>query len=163
MMEYEIGRFTRRCAASERELRPGETFYSTLIDEEGEIRRLDFSAAAWKGPPEGTVGWWKSRLPEDENRAPPPTPQEALEQYFDHLELDPHKQDVRYILALLMVRRRLWRLESIENDAQGREILVLFSQQSDAPRRALVVDPPDERIQQIQEELDRLLFSNGRS
>ena len=163
MTDYEIGRFTRRCAATNRELRPGEAFYSALIEAEGEVRRLDFSAAGWKGPPEGTVGWWKSRLPDDENRAPAPTPQEALEQYFDHLETDPEKFDVRYVLALLMVRRRMWRLESIEKDEHGQETLMLFSQQGDVPRRALVVDPPDERIQQIQEELDRLLFSNGRT
>ncbi|XZE54868.1 hypothetical protein SH139x_000849 [Planctomycetaceae bacterium SH139] len=26
--------------------------------------RIDISAQAWNGPPEGTVGWWKSRMPE---------------------------------------------------------------------------------------------------
>ena len=31
MLDFEVQRCTRRCAATDRELKPGETFYSTLV------------------------------------------------------------------------------------------------------------------------------------
>ena len=50
-MEYEHVHCTRRCAATGRELRPGEAFYSVLTDEAAKLVRQDYSAEAWTGPP----------------------------------------------------------------------------------------------------------------
>ena len=68
MIDYEVQRCTRHCAATGRELQPGETFYSTLTAEGSQVVRHDYSVEAWQGPPEGVLGWWKSHMP----RARPP-------------------------------------------------------------------------------------------
>ena len=57
-MDYEIQRCTRRCAATEREFAPGEEFFSVLVAEGAELRRLDYCAEAWEGPPENATGNW---------------------------------------------------------------------------------------------------------
>ena len=43
-MDYEVQRFTRHCATTGRELAPGEEFYTALVAEGAEVRRLDFAA-----------------------------------------------------------------------------------------------------------------------
>ena len=53
MMDFEVKRCTRRCAASDRELQPGEPFYSMLIQQGAELVRQDFAESHWQGPPEG--------------------------------------------------------------------------------------------------------------
>ena len=64
MIDYELQRCTRHCAVTERELQPGETFFSTLTAEGAELARRDYSVEAWQGPPAGVVGWWKSKMPQ---------------------------------------------------------------------------------------------------
>jgi len=56
MIDYEVQRCTRRCATTQRELQPGEIFYSTLVAEGAQVVRHDYSQEAWQGPPEGVLG-----------------------------------------------------------------------------------------------------------
>ena len=55
MIDYEIQRCTRRCAATDRELKDGETCYSVLVAEGAAVVRRDYSAQAWQGPPDQVV------------------------------------------------------------------------------------------------------------
>ena len=50
MTPYQIQGPARQCAATGRELRPGERFYSVLLDEAGQFVRKDYAADAWPGP-----------------------------------------------------------------------------------------------------------------
>ena len=49
-LDFEIQRFTRRCAATDRPLEPGELCYTVLEVEGAEVVRKDFAASAWTGP-----------------------------------------------------------------------------------------------------------------
>ena len=51
MTDYQIQPNTRRCAVTGRELRPGERYYTALLETAGHFVRQDFSADAWQGPP----------------------------------------------------------------------------------------------------------------
>ncbi|MCH5373277.1 MAG: hypothetical protein JJ992_04830, partial [Planctomycetes bacterium] len=64
MIDFEIQRCSRRCAKTDCEFAPGEEFYSVLVSEGSDVVRYDYSQSAWQGPPEGAIGWWKSRMPE---------------------------------------------------------------------------------------------------
>lgn len=161
-MEYEVQRFTRHCAATGRQLQPGEPFYSVLIQQGAETRRLDYSAEAWQGPPPEAIAWWKSYVP---GKHPHPhlrwAPNEVLLDYFEQLEEQPTEWDKRYILGLLLLRRRVFRLEESVRTPQGEEILLL-----DCPRRQRryelrVIAPGPERAKAIQEELIGLLGTGG--
>ncbi len=156
-MDYDVQRATRHCTATGRELAPGETFYSVLVAEGHELRRLDFSAAAWKGAPPEAIAWWKSQVPSAGGRAHW-APNDVMLHCFDELAAQPERQDIRYLLALLLVRRRVMRLEESQQDQQGRELLVLYCPRRDATYKVPVVAPQDPgRIEQIQQELARLL------
>ena len=157
MIDFEVQRCTRHCAASGRELKAGETFYSTLAAEGSQVVRHDYAEDAWQGPPEGVLGWWKSQMPHRESKKMHWAPNDVMLHYFEQIAENPEKQDVRYVLALLMVRRRVLRLEEKE-DSPGE--LVVFCPKNEQTYHVAIADPPAERVEAIQNELAELLFGN---
>jgi hypothetical protein len=170
-MDYEIQRCTRHCSTSGRELLPGEPFYSALVAEGAELCRLDYAADAWQGPPENAIGWWKSEIPDPKNRRMHWAPNDVMLQFFDELSgqpdepsgqpdepsEEPDKRAMKYVLSLLLVRRRVMRLEENETDEQGNPLMVLYCPRRDATYKvpAVVPDPPT--AEKIQDELAQLL------
>ena len=159
MMDFEVKRCTRRCAASDRELQPGETFYSVLIQEGAELIRQDFAESQWHGPPEGAVGVWKSQMPSGQAKRVKLAPNEVMRNLFNELEGRPEKRMLRYLLALMLVRRRVLQLEGSETNEQGIEQLCLRSGK-DEPVHVDVAEPADaQQAEALQEELAGLLYA----
>lgn len=158
MLDFEIQRCARKCAKTDREFQAGETFYSVLISENAEVVRRDYGQDAWDGPPEDSLGWWKCQLPETNAKKGHWAPNDVMLDYFERLQGQAEQEDVRYILALLMTRRRIVRLEETEHDESGREVLVLFCPRTETEHRVPVVMPDPERGKKIQDELVQLLF-----
>jgi hypothetical protein len=156
-MDYELQRPARHCAASGREFAAGEEFYSVLLAEGAELRRYDYAAEAWQGPPTGAIGWWKSVVPGQNAKRSPRAPNEVLLQFFDELAEQPAKQDMRYVLALLLVRRRVMRLEEEQRGSGVGEVLVLYCPRRDATYQVPVVIPDQAKIEEVQQELASLL------
>lgn len=161
MGDFEIQRCSRRCAKTEREFAPGELFYSVLVSAGADIVRYDYSQAAWDGPPAEAIGWWRSQMPEANARRANWAPNDVMLDYFLELETQPGKEDVRYILTLLMIRRRVLRLEDSEFDDNGLEKMVVFCPRNETEYHVPVVSPDPERAKEIQDELARLLFADA--
>jgi hypothetical protein len=81
--------------------------------------------------------------------------------FFEQLEQQPGREDVRYILALLLLRRRVLRMEREDGDAQGRQLLVVYCPRRETSYQVLVAVPEEARVQQIQDELAQLLFAHA--
>lgn len=156
-MDYEVQRCTKRCHSTDRELKPGDAYYSVLVIEDGEVCRHDYSAEAWKGPPDDALGSWKAEIPSAKNKKRHWAPNDVMLQFFDELEKQEDKQDVRYVLSLLLVRRRVMRHEETRRDEQGGEVLVLHCPRRDETYHVPMVFPEETRVAQIQEELAQLL------
>lgn len=160
-MDYEVERCTRHCAASGRELHEGEEFFSVLVNEKRDVRRHDYATEAWTGPSDDAVAWWKSRMPTREAKKGQLAPNDVLLQLFNELEQAPEKADMRYVLALLLVRRRVLREEDAERDESSNEFLVLYSPREESTYRVAVREPGGDRVEQIQAELARLLYADA--
>jgi len=156
-MEYEIERSAKCCAATGREFAPSEKFYSALISEGSELKRCDYSVQAWQGPPPGSLGWWKSQMPDQHARRTHWAPNEVLLNFFDELAEQPDRQDMRYVLALLLVRRRVMRMEEEQRDEAGHERLMLYCPRRDAQYEVPAVAPDPQRAEEIQQVLAKLL------
>jgi hypothetical protein len=117
-MEYQIQPNTRRCAVTGRELQPGERYYAALIEDGAQFERRDYSADAWKGPPPGAFSFWAGRVPPPDTKARPRIDDDLLEECFHRLEgqADPSRINFRYVVALLLVRRRRFKLEAGDSD-----------------------------------------------
>jgi hypothetical protein len=161
MIDYEVQRCTRHCTVTGRELQPGEGFYSTLTAEGAQVVRHDFAKEAWQGPPEGVLGWWKSYMPDRNAKKLHWAPNDVMLDLLETLESQPDKKDMRYVLGLLLIRRRVVRLEETETGAAGEEVSMLYCPRRETTYRVETVTPNDQRTAEIQEELARLLFADA--
>lgn len=134
---------------------------SVLVDAPGGLERRDYSLAAWNGPPEDAVGYWKARapLPEGPARPKPISPGAMLDLFEQLKESDsPDARALRYVLGLLLLRRKVLHLHRIES-AGGREVLVLGRPKSDA---TLTVSDPglnENDLVELEEKLTAMLAS----
>jgi hypothetical protein len=158
MTDYQIQASTRRCAATGQELQPGERYYSVLFDEGARLTRKDYSLKGWQGPPEGAFSFWQGRLPAGSASRRPPIDDDILLECFGRLEgdLEPARLSFRFVLALLLVRRKRLRLEDARQEG-GQEILTLRDARSG--RTTHVIDPglPDDELETVQDEVFQLL------
>jgi len=161
MLDFEIQRCSRSCAKTDHEFAPGEEFYSVLVSEGSEVVRYDYSQQAWEGPPDEAIGWWKSQMPEANARRANWAPNDVMLDYFQQLEEQPGKEDVRYILTLLMIRRRVLRLDDSELGEDGVERMIVFCPRNETEYHVPVVSPDPVRASEIQDELARLLFADA--
>jgi hypothetical protein len=157
MIDYEVQRCSRRCAATDRELKDGEVCYSALVADGAAVVRRDYAAEAWQGPPEQAIGWWKTTVVDPQAGRPHWAPNDVMLNYFERLLDDPAADDARYVMALLLVRRRVLRAEGQERDAAGRETLVLYCSRNEAQYRVAEVMPTPERARAIEQHLAELL------
>ena len=160
MIDYEIQR-SRGTAPSPGASCAGETFYSTLTAEGPHVVRRDYASEAWQGAPEGVLGWWKSQVPEPSSKKLHWAPNDVMLDLLEALETQSERHDLRYVLALLLIRRRVVRLEETERDEAGRETLQLYCPRRETTYRVVVAAPSEERTAAIQEELAGLLFAGS--
>lgn len=160
-MDFDVERCTRHCAITGRELADGEEFYSVLTSHGARLERKDYSREAWQGPPEGALATWRSRVPPGEAKKRRLAPNDVLLQLFQELASVPERRDMRYVLALLMIRRRLLRLEETVVDNQGGEALVLYCPRDESTHEVPVAMPDAARAEQIQQELAALLYTSA--
>jgi hypothetical protein len=158
MIEYQIQANTRRCAASGRELRPGEKFYSVLLDEGGSFVRKDYATEAWQGPPAGAFSFWVGKVPADETARRPRIDDEMLVDCFGRLEgqTDPGRLNFRYIVALLLLRQKRFKFEETRQDG-GQEVLVLRCTRTRAVYQVVNPRLTPEEMAQVQEEVFKVL------
>jgi hypothetical protein len=116
LADFKVNRCSRRCHALSRPLKDGEWYYSVVVESGDDLVRRDYSAEAWTGPPEGTVGWWKGRMPEAGTRKLVLAPDPVLIDLLRGLGDSPDRQPLRFLMALLLLRRRVvTELETIDN------------------------------------------------
>jgi hypothetical protein len=157
-MDFDVQRCSRRCTVTDRELRPGESFYSALIPSGASVVRHDYSLEAWQGPPAEALGWWKSQLPTAEANKTQWAPNDVMLDLFDELGGQADRADLRYVLTLLLIRRRVFRLEDTEQDTNGRQTLLVYCPRRQSDYKVHVSMPDGVRAQQIQQSLAQLLF-----
>jgi hypothetical protein len=158
MTDYEIQPNTRRCAVSGRELRPGEKFYSVLREENGKFSRLDYSSEAWQGPPEGSFSFWTGRIRAGEEDKRSPIDDDLLMDCLQRLEgeTEPNRVNFRYVVALLLMRRKRLRFEEVRTEAD-QEILLLRCVRTRNAYRVLNPRLSEVEMAAVQEEVFKVL------
>lgn len=122
--EYEVSRPAGRCAVSGREIRAGEMFHSALFEKGDGFERRDYAAECWNGVPEGAVCAFQTRIAE--RPAPKRTfvDDDVLVNFFLRLAEDANdnRRNFRFVLALILMRKRLVKYEQTLRDEAGCEI-----------------------------------------
>jgi hypothetical protein len=126
MMDYRIQPHTRRCVVTGRELKPGDKFFTALVDDNGQFVRRDYSVEAWQGPPPGVFSFWTGHVPRDTDPNKPRFDDEMFLECFHRLEgqEEPRKVNFRYVVALLLMRRKRLRFVDARME-HGREVITV--------------------------------------
>ena len=157
--EYKVGRCTRQCHQQKRPLREGEWYYSVVLEGDEEYERRDYSAEAWEGPPEGALGYWKNRMPTSDERKLVLAPSEVLIDLLRQMENFPEKAKTRYLLGLMLLRRKVVQLAAAETATADNSDLLRVT----VPVDGSVIEVPTCEISrsesdQLLEELNELLY-----
>ena len=170
-LDFEVQRCTRRCAATERPLESGEICFTVLEVQGADVIRKDFCHEAWNGPPATAFGWWRSRVPEPTAKKIKLAPNDVLLELFDQLADQPEQQDMRYVLTLLLLRRRVLRLDTMFEDRNRQrkqyhgdlaiELMAVHCPKRDATYEVCIAMPTESRIDEIQRQLSELLIADA--
>jgi len=118
--QWQVEAAKGRCAVTGRPLEEGEEFYTVLFEEGDSFRRADYSLAGWQGPPDGSFCHFKTRLPVREKRKKLLVDDDLLVSFFLRLarETEPVRLQFRFVLALILMRKRILRYEESAIDGE---------------------------------------------
>jgi hypothetical protein len=171
LLDFEVQRTSRRCTATDAPLEPGDVCFSVLEVQGADVIRKDFCTAAWKDPPGEALAWWRTQIPEPTAKKIKLAPNDVLLELFDQLADDPAHCDLRYVLTLLLVRRRVLRVEAAADtkkpapvrgtDGQLNEMMAVFCPKRETSYVVPVAMPSGGRIDEIQQQLSDLLIAGA--
>lgn len=176
-----IGRSSGRCAATDRELVPGEACFTALVrpvlDPEAPASdrpvfdRLDFDPDHWESTrtsgdlDDRLLCWWRTEVPEPGGRKNLFVDDETLVDLFARLEeeTDDSRLAFRFVLGLILLRRR--KLRVVDRSREGEDDVWRFKKVGggeDAPIWS-VADPrlSEDDAEAIADQLSTILSDEG--
>lgn len=157
---WNVARSTRTCAQSGEVIPPETPYYSALLETDNGFDRRDYSAESWPEIDRAEFfSFWKNKGYSPKADKKPPVDYERLLSFFDALAgaEERSKRLLRYVVALVLVRRRKLRLDDMGRTEQGEDRLVLFDRR-DGGKTVEVLSPEAtrEELSETQEKLNRL-------
>lgn len=163
MQNFDIKRNARKCCQTERVFRPGDCFYSELIEtDDGQLQRHDYAADQWQGMSDEAIGWWKQTVPQLESGKIYWAPDEVLISYFQSLIKLPQQAAAAYVMSLLLVQKKLLTLEDNgpQTDDPSDANLFLRDRHSGEVYEVPQQEIAAQRITEIEQQLCENLFSD---
>ncbi|MFQ6048784.1 MAG: hypothetical protein ACE5K7_05420 [Phycisphaerae bacterium] len=162
MQKWDIASQTGRCSVSGRELAEGEPFYTVLFDRGDHFERADYSLQCWQGPPAGAYCFWKSRVPQRRKKRRLLVDDEVLIEFFSRLAGDgePAKQQFRFVLALILMRKRLLKYEQTIRRGQD-EIWQMRLKGQDRPQYVVNPQLDEDQIARLSQQLGAVLRADA--
>lgn len=123
MADWEINKAMGRCCGTDKEIEPEEDYFAALMETDEGLQRRDFCCEYWLEHKPDVYCFWKSRLPNPESKKNIFIDDDMLMAFFERLagESDPEKINFRFVLTLILMRKRKLKYES-STDTGGKEI-----------------------------------------
>ena len=149
------------CGKTGRTLDEGEEFFTVLFEDGESFRRADFAAESWAGPPEGCFCFFKSRVPVKEKKKKLLVDADMLIGFFHRLEdeTEPVRVQFRFVLALLLMRKRILQYES-STTTDGREVWEMLLTYDKSTHRVVNPHLTDDQIEDVSQQLTAILHSD---
>jgi hypothetical protein len=158
MEQWEVEKCAGFCVGTGRKLEPGEEYYAALIDKQSHFERQDYSREFWQEHHPEVFSYWKTKIPLPNQKKKLFVDDGVLINLFERLgqEEEPMKVNFRFVLALILMRKRLLKYE----DSYRRDITEIWKMRFVRETQIHeVVNPQldDEQIQQVSQELSTIL------
>ncbi len=155
---WHIGRSSRTCAHSGQHIDTAQPFYSALVEKDDGFARLDFTVESWpEVNKEEFLAFWKNKGGIADAEKKPGIDYDRLLAFFDSLEGfdEPRHRLFRYVLALVLARKRILRLDDMSRSDEG-DKLVVWDRRSSKSIEIIAPEAGKEELEKIQEKLNQL-------
>jgi hypothetical protein len=123
------------------------------------MQRKDYSLEAWEGPPEGSFCYWRARVPVKEKKSGQIViDQNVLVHLFRQLEDEESemKQQFRFVLALLLMRKRRLKLDGTLRE-EGKEYWKMRLTDDQSVHKVLNPELKNEQVDRLSAQLTAIL------
>lgn len=162
---YSVGRSRGVCAVSGESIAPGELFMSVLREASEGLERVDVKLNHWERFDRSqSLAFWRSTMP----TADAPKKKNILVDDNVLMDLlirladisDAEKLAFRFVLALILMRKRLLSYES-SRQVEGREVWRMKVRGRDETIDVIDPKPTDEQIAQVETMLSQILSEDA--
>ena len=161
MAEWEIKKTLGQCFGTNRQLTVGEEYYAALVQTEGGLERRDFCAEYWEAQKPEVYCFWKSRVPNPQQKPKLFVDDAMLMAFFDRLatETEQEKINFRFVLMLILMRKRKLKYDSSRTQ-DGRDIWTLRVVGEDRTEEVVNPNLLEDQIGQLSEQMGQILQTN---
>jgi len=158
-MDWDISKTSLVCAACNKEFAEEQEIFSALYDEQQGFVRRDYCIGCHPSQDQAAVfSFWHTRIPPHDAPVRRFVDDEVIHDLFRRLEGhdDPGKRNFRYVLALLLMRKKVLKFREFRRDEKG-DVLLLQDRLTDAVHTVVDPDLSEEQIEQVTEEIGQVL------
>lgn len=158
-MDWEVGSTSLACSACNQSFAEEQEVFSALYDEQTAFVRRDFCCGCWPQQ-ERTAAFshWQTRIPKKDAPVRRFVDDEIVLDFFRRLEGqdEPLKKNFRYVLALLLMRKKALKFTEFKRTEQG-ATLVLRDVLNQCQYHVSDPNLNEEQIQQVTEQVGQIL------
>lgn len=156
---YDVPRPGGKCAVSGREIAPGEKFVAAVRESATGLERIDVSLETWNDFDRANLlGFWQTTMPRPEEKKKVFVDDQVLCELFERLAdaTEPAKVNFRFMLALVLMRKRLVVYEEARKE-EGRDVWVVRMKGKED--RLNLVDPHlnEQEMAEVSQQLGQIL------
>ncbi len=149
-----------RCSKCEKEFTEHQEYYASLREGEQDFERNDYCLDCWSDElRKESFSFWKAKIPGKEEKKKLLVDNEVLIDFFRRLveSDDESKRGFTFVLALILMRKRILKYIETKRDDSGQEIWIMKLAKEDKEYNVINPHLDDEQIEQIREGLGSIL------
>jgi hypothetical protein len=158
MDEWEIDKPLGQCYGTGRKIGYGEEYFGALVETEEGLQRRDFCTDYWEKQKPDVFCYWRTKLPRPGEKKQRFVDDDVLTAFFERLadESEQEKVNFRFVLALILMRRRRLKYDSseLEDDREIWRLRITGDKEI-----VEVINPhlDDEQIEQLSSQMGQIL------
>ena len=159
MADWEIKKTLGQCFGTNKPIEAGQEYYAALVKTESGLERRDYSLEYWHEHSPTVFCFWKSRMPLSEQKKKLFIDDEMLMAFFDRLaeETEPKHIHFRFVLTLILMRKRKLKYDSSVIDDAGNEVWMLRVTGQDRMEKVINPHLSEDQIEQLSGQMGQIL------
>ena len=161
--DYKISKTAALCGTCGKSLNPGDEFTAVVRQRGDEFVREDFcpNCSSHAGGDEDTdvLGVWRAKVSQPEEKKKLLVDDDLLINFFQRLEgaEDQAKINFRFVLALVLMRKKLLIYDRSEELGDGTDIWAMHFRKSDEPQKVIDPNMDEEKIADVSRSLGEIM------
>lgn len=156
---YEVARPLGKCALCAKGIEPEQKFMAALLDAPAGLQRLDVCTACWPNyDRKDVLAFWQALMPRPEQKKKLFVDDTVLCELFERLAetTEPAKLNFRFVLGLILMRKRLLVYETTRTDAD-REVWTVHMKGKEEQLDLLNPKLDEQQVRDVSQQLSEIL------